>query len=212
MKIQKFGHCCFIAEPKTGVRIMTDPGAFSTMQNDAKDISAVVITHEHGDHLHIDSLKEVLKNSPNAVVITNTAVGKLLDEAGIAYVKVEEGQTHDLQGVAIVGFGDTHAEIYEEYGQVQNTGYMIDALCYPGDAFHYPNGAVDILALPIAGPWMKMKECIDYAKKISPRIAFPVHDAIVSDKAGFVYNMTEHFLSGFNVGFKKLEIGKEEEV
>ena len=191
---------------------MTDPGSFSTSQNTATNITAVAITHEHADHLHIDSLKEVLKNNPNAIVITNTAVGKLLTEAGIAFTKVEEGESYDLRGVTIKGFGNTHAEIYEDYGQVQNTGYMIDALCYPGDAFHYPDVAVDILALPIAGPWMKTKESIEYAKKISPRIAFAVHDAIVSDKATFVYNMTEHFLSSFNVAFRKLEIGKEEEL
>jgi L-ascorbate metabolism protein UlaG (beta-lactamase superfamily) len=212
MKIQKFGHCCFIAEPKPGIKIMTDPGSFSTTQNTATGITAVAITHEHGDHFHIDSLKEVLKNNPSAIVITNTAVGKLLTEAGIAFTKVEEGETYDLQGVTIAGFGNTHAEIYGDYGQVQNTGYMIDALCYPGDAFHYPDATVDILALPIAGPWMKVKESIDYAKKLNPRIAFAVHDAIVSDKSSFIYSMTEHFLSTFNVSFKKLELGKEEEV
>src|SRR3989338_5542153 len=87
MKIKKLGHCCFIAEPKTGVRIMTDPGAFSALQLQEKNINAIIITHEHQDHLHIDSLKKVLENNPNAIVITNTAVGKLLDEAGIKYTE-----------------------------------------------------------------------------------------------------------------------------
>src|SRR5665213_1235684 len=161
MKITKFGHCCFVAEPKDGVRIMTDPGSFSTSQNEAKNITAIVITHEHADHLHIDSLKEVLKNNPEAVVITNTAVGKLLDEAGIKYTKVEESQSTTIAGVVISGFGSKHAEIYGEFGQVQNTGYMIGNLCFPGDAFVHPNIPVDILALPIAGPWMRMN-CILY--------------------------------------------------
>ena len=189
---------------------MTDPGAFSTMQNDTKNISAVLITHEHQDHLHIDSLKKVLENNPNAIVITNTAVGKLLDAAGIKYIKVEEGQKQDLSGVNIAGFGGKHAEIYGAYGQVQNTGYMIDALCYPGDSFANPNSKVDILALPVAGPWMRVKDAIDYGKSIKPRIAFPVHDAILSKFAAFVPKTVGHFLAESGIGFKELELGKEE--
>lgn len=212
MKIKKLGHCCFVAEPKEGVKIMTDPGAFSTAQVEEKNISAVVFTHEHQDHLHIDSLKKVLENNPGAVVITNTAVGKILDEAGIKYEKVEEGQKYDLNGVNIAGFGNVHAEIYNTYGQVQNTGYMIDSLCYPGDAFSYPDAHVDILALPVTAPWMRIKDAIDYAKNINPRIAFPVHDAHIHDWADFIYKLPEHFLSENKIGFKKLELDKEEDL
>lgn len=211
MKINKLGHCCFIAEPKEGVRIMTDPGAFSDTQNEAKNISAVLITHEHQDHLHIDSLKKVLANNPKAIVITNTAVGKLLDEAGIKYTKIEEGQNYDLNGVKIAGFGNTHAEIYGTYGQVQNTGYMIDALCFPGDAFENPNTKVDILALPIAGPWMRIKDAIDYAKLLKPRVAFGVHDAILlAQFTGFIPQLVGHFLAPDGIEMKTLELGKEE--
>ncbi|MDE2030864.1 MAG: MBL fold metallo-hydrolase [Patescibacteria group bacterium] len=212
MKIKKLGHCCLIVEPKDDIRIMTDPGSFSTTQTQEKDISAVVITHEHADHLHIDSLKKVLENNPNAIVITNTAVGKLLKEVDIPFIKVEEGESYDLDGIQISGFGNTHAEIYGDYGQVQNTGYMIDNLCYPGDAFHMPNIDVDILALPVAGPWMRIKDAIDYGKKVKPRIAFPVHDAILSEVATFVPKITGYFLREDGIEFKILEIGKEEEV
>src|SRR3989338_3699104 len=185
MKIKKLGHCCFIAEPKTGVRIMTDPGAFSALQLQEKNI--------------------------NAIIITNTAVGKLLDEAGIKYIKVEDGQKYDFNGVNIVGFGSKHAEIYGTYGQVQNTGYTIDSLCYPGDSFSNPNSKIDILALPIAGPWMKIKDAIDYAKIIKPRITFPVHDAYIHDWATFIWRGPENFLKEAGIGFEKLELGKEEE-
>jgi len=212
MIIKKLGHCCFVVEPKDGVRIMTDPGAFSTLQIEEKNISAILITHEHSDHLHVDSLKEVLKNNPMAIVITNTAVGKILEELEIKYIKVEEGVKYEIQGVNIVGFGDRHAEIYEKFGEVQNTGYMIDNLCYAGDSFNYPNAEVDILALPVAGPWMKIKDAIDYAKNIRPRICFPIHDAIMQDFATFVWKIPEKLLKEDNIDFKKLEIGKFEEI
>ena len=95
MKITKLGHSCFIAEPKEGVRIMTDPGAFSPLAMEAKNISAILITHEHQDYMHIETLKKVLSNNPETVVITNTAVGKFLDASGIKFVKIEEGQKYD---------------------------------------------------------------------------------------------------------------------
>lgn len=212
MKIKKLGHCCFIVEPKEGVRIMTDPGAFSSLQIEEKNINAILITHEHGDHLHVDSLKKVLINNQNAIILTNTSVGKILDKENISYIKVEEGEKYEIDGVNILGFGNVHAEIYEDFGKVQNTGYMINDLCYGGDSFSYPDAHVDILALPVAGPWMKMKDAIDYAKNIKPRICFPVHDAIMQDFAGFVWKIPETILKEDNIIFKKLEIGKEEKI
>ncbi len=212
MKVKKLGHCCFVVEPKNGVRIMTDPGAFSSLQIEEKNINIVLITHEHNDHLHINSLKEVIKNNPNVVIITNTSVGKIISENNIEYKKVEEGERFEINGVNIVGFGNTHAEIYDTFGSVQNTGYMIDNLCYAGDSFNYPDADVDILALPVAGPWMKMKDAIEYAKNIRPRICFPVHDAIMQNFATFVWRIPENILKEDNIIFKKLEIGKEEEI
>src|SRR3989338_1966374 len=212
MRVTKFGHCCFVAEPKAGVRIMTDPGAFSTLQSEALNIDAILITHEHQDHLHIESLKKVLSNNLYTVVITNTSVGKLLKETGVEHKILEEGQEMNVKGVTIRGFGSMHAEIYGDYGRVQNTGYMIDSLCYPGDSFSNPNTSVDILALPAAGPWMKSKDAIDYAKALKPRIAFPVHDAFIADWATFIWKLQEHFLNEASIQFKKLELGKEEDL
>jgi len=210
MKVKKLGHCCFVVEPKDGVRIMTDPGSFSTLQNIEKNISAVVITHEHQDHLHVDSLKEILKNNPNAIVITNTKVGEILKESNISFNIIEAGEKYEIGGVEISGFGNTHAMIYAEFGSTQNTGYMIDSLCYAGDSFNHPDANVDILALPVAGPWMSLKEAIEYAKSIRPRICFPIHDAIVQDFATFTWRIPETILKEDNIEFKKLEIGKEE--
>ncbi len=212
MKIKKLGHCCFVVDIN-GQRIMTDPSNFNYGGNSVseKDISLILITHEHADHLHIDTLKEILKNNEKTIVISNTSVGKLLTEAGINYTKLEEGGNYDLKGILIKGFGDKHAQIYEDYGQVQNTGYMINDFCYPGDSFNLPNTKVDILALPVLGPWMKMKDAIDYAKEIKPRICFPVHDGTLKPFATFIYSIPEHFLSKVGIVFKKLEIEKEEE-
>lgn len=213
MKIKKLGHCCMVLEIN-GKRIMTDPSNSDYGGDSISEtgLSAILITHEHGDHLHIETLKEVLKNNPEAIVISNISVGKLLTEAGIAFTKVEDGEDYMLYDILIKGFGDKHAQIYEDYGQVQNTGYMINEFCYPGDSFNMPPSKVDILALPVLGPWMKMKDAIDYTKELKPRIVFAVHDAPLKPFATFIYKIPEHFLSLVGIEFKKLEIGKEEDL
>lgn len=88
----------------------------------------------------------------------------------------------------------------------------INNLCYPGDSFNLPNIPVDILALPVAGPWMRMKDAIDYTKVLKPRICFPVHDAIIQTFASFTWKLPETILKESNIAFHKLEIGKEEEI
>ena len=40
MKITKFGHCCLLIE-ENGVRILTDPGTYSTQQSEVKYIDFV---------------------------------------------------------------------------------------------------------------------------------------------------------------------------
>jgi len=138
MNITKLGHCCLVIEDK-GVRILTDPGNYSTTQNDIKEIDLVLITHEHQDHFHVDSLKQVMKNNPKAKIITNKGVAKFLDSEGIKYELLEHGQKKNFKEVSIEGFGDKHAEIYKSWLSVQNTGYFIsERLFYPGDAFYNP--------------------------------------------------------------------------
>lgn len=55
MKITKLGHCCLVIE-EAGQKILTDPGTFTTSQNDMTDINILLITHEHADHYHLDSV------------------------------------------------------------------------------------------------------------------------------------------------------------
>lgn len=82
MKIAKIGHCCLVIE-KVGKKILTDPGAYSDGQNSQLGIEAVLVTHEHQDHLHVDSLRKVLKNNPRAKIFSNRGVAAMLARAGI---------------------------------------------------------------------------------------------------------------------------------
>ncbi|MEK6910330.1 MAG: MBL fold metallo-hydrolase [Nanoarchaeota archaeon] len=210
MKIKKLGHCCLLIEEK-GVRILTDPGNYSITQNEIKNIDLILITHEHADHLHIDSLKQVIKNNPKAKIITNKAVGSLLDADKINYEVIEDGKNTKFKEILIEAIEGKHEFIYTGWKDVQNTGFFIsNKLFYPGDSFKNPGKKVDILALPVAGPWCKISDAVNYALKVKPRIAFPVHDGALKVMGGN-HRVPEKILPENNIEFIILEEGKERE-
>lgn len=210
MKVKKLGHCCLRIETK-GLTILTDPGTFSTGQDSETGIDLILITHEHADHLHIDSLKTVLKNNPQAKVVSNKGVGKILDEAGINYELLEGTSTTKVKDVALEAFDCRHEEIYKELGQVQNTGYFIDGrLFYPGDSFGNPKKKIEILAWPAAGPWCRIADAINYALKMKPQKLFPVHDGGLTDQAAPTVRRIPGIMFKEN-GIEFVELGKGDE-
>ena len=210
MQITKLGHCCLLIKTPS-VTILTDPGTYSTIPETLAPVDIILITHEHADHFHSDAVHKVLANNPHAKIITNTAVGKLLAEAGVGFETVEDAQKNDAHGTLIEGYGTKHAVICEGWGQVENTGYFIDGtLFYPGDAFTNPARTVDILALPVAGPWMKLSEAIDYATALKPRIAFPVHDGILKTP-GMMSRVFEAVLPKHGITFVSLNEGEQKD-
>jgi L-ascorbate metabolism protein UlaG (beta-lactamase superfamily) len=220
MHITKLGHCCLVLE-ENGVKILTDPGSFTTEPVKAvTGVNIILITHEHMDHYHIESIEAVLKNNPGAVVVSNGAVAKLLVEKNIPCTVVGDAQSATVggsasgaAGILIEGFGKDHAPIYGTMGLVENTGYFVAGKFYfPGDAFHDPKRPIDVLALPVAGPWMKISEAIDFAKLVKPRIAFGVHDGmIVPGFGGFAAKMFQNFLKPDGIEYVALGAGEGRE-
>lgn len=200
MQITKIGHCALVLE-EAGVKMLTDPGSFTIEgQEKVTGLNAIVITHEHQDHFHVESIKKLLVTNPDCVVVTNSAVAALIKKEGINVTVqvVGDGQSTHVNGITIEGFGTLHAQVYGEMGQCENTGYMIAGrLYFPGDNFHNPNKPVDVLALPVAGPWMKMSEAIDFAKAIKAPKAFGVHDGMIQPNfRGFVGAALKMFVPG----------------
>lgn len=206
MKITKLGHCCFVIED-AGKKILTDPGAWTTEQNSVKGINIVLITHEHPDHFHIESLNVVLANNPMAKVVTNSRVAQLLAEQGIEATVIEDSDTMTIEEIALAGFGTQHAIIYPSIPPVMNTGYLIQGKFFlPGDAFVEIGVPVEILGLPMIGPWMKLSESINWALQLKPRVCIPIHDGMLNPRQ-WIYGLPSKILQEVGIRFDAVETG-----
>ena len=83
MKITKYGHCCFLVEER-GLRILFDPGIYSSGQEAVRDLDILLITHSHTDHFDVQYFQRIVANNPKATVITNSEVGKELEKNSYA--------------------------------------------------------------------------------------------------------------------------------
>jgi L-ascorbate metabolism protein UlaG (beta-lactamase superfamily) len=199
MKITKLGHCCLLIETK-GKKILTDPGSY-TIDTHSKitNLDFILFTHEHQDHYHLESLKTILDNNPQAVIYSNDSVSMLLDKEGIKHIQVKHKDNLVLDNILLSGIGEKHAEMHNSVPLSSNLGFMIDEkLWYPGDAFTNPEREVEILALPVSGPWMKISEAIDYALMLKPKKAFPVHDGT---RFGSAHNLPLQILNPKGIEF-----------
>ncbi|MFA6006631.1 MAG: MBL fold metallo-hydrolase [Candidatus Paceibacterota bacterium] len=211
MKITKFGHSCLLVEEE-GVRLLFDPGNYSTIPENLANIDAIIITHEHQDHYTPEILKKILDTNKDAQVITNSGVGAQLDKAGIAYQIIEDGQGIKIGTVEIEGTGTQHALIYPTLPRTANTGYLVAGkFFHPGDSFEtIPARQVEILALPVIAPWCRVAEAVDFAKAIKPKYAFAIHDANLK-WPGMAHGLSQQILPKEGIDFRILEDGKEYE-
>lgn len=211
MKITKLGHCALVIED-SGKKLLTDPGNFTIeTQEEERGLSVILITHEHGDHMHVSSVKKLVAENPGVVMVSNGSVAKLLENEGIACTVVGDGESREVAGFTIAGFGTKHAEIYGAMAQVENTGYLVNEKFYfPGDNFYNPQRPVDVLALPVAGPWMKISMAIDFAKAVKARAGFGVHDGmIVPGFRGFVAMLLKNLVP--EMDFVEIKDGESHE-
>ncbi|MFJ9458096.1 MBL fold metallo-hydrolase [Kitasatospora sp. NPDC101447] len=179
MRITKFGHACVRVE-HGDTTVVVDPGMFTDPAALA-GADAVLITHEHMDHFEESRLRAALEADPALRVWTNTAVAAQLEGVAQRVTAVGEGDAFELGGLGVSVHGEWHAVIHPDIPQVCNIGFLFDGrLFHPGDAFTLPPHAVDTLLLPLAAPWSKASEVIDYVREAGAHRAVPVHEAVLS--------------------------------
>jgi len=186
MRLTKFGHACVRVE-HADATVVIDPGVFTSA--DAVDgADAVLITHEHFDHFVEDRLRAAADANPGLRIWANRSVARQLDGLGARVTVVGEGDAFDINGLDVSVHGEWHAVIHPEIPRVGNIGFLLGGkLFHPGDALTLPSRPVETLLLPIAGPWAKVSELIDYVREVKPRRALAVHEAVLSEAGQLVH-------------------------
>lgn len=187
MRVSKFIHSCVLVE-KADSSILFDPGKFSFIEKLVRpdqfhNLTAVILTHSHPDHLDTDALAAILANNPSATVYGNAeTVG------GLAAKKTEatlfENGSKKVGAFHVRAAAAEHAQILGSKPP-QNTAYINDeVLLNAGDSFAATLdefAGTKALLLPVMAPWEKEPEMMAFAERMRPRQVIPVHDGQAKD-------------------------------
>lgn len=205
MKITKYQHACLMIE-KDSSTLIVDPGAFSHDFIMPSKVDGIVITHEHPDHLDEKLIGQILEKHPKATVIAHESIsGRFTNYSNIG-AKVDE--TYPIGAFSLRFFGGAHATIADSIPTPPNLGVLVDEhFYYPGDSFVLPEGVqVKELALPVSAPWLKISEAMDFLSQAKPALAFPTHDAILSQEGkALVDRILGGVAAGQNTQYKRLD-------
>ena len=138
MLITHLGHACLLVE-MADTRVLVDPGTFADDLGDVRDLAAVLVTHQHPDHLDPERLPALVAANPDAVVLCDPGSVEVLAGLGV------EARAHDgattVGAVTVTPFGEQHALIHDDIPRIANVGVRLDAEGEP--SFFHPGDALD---------------------------------------------------------------------
>jgi L-ascorbate metabolism protein UlaG (beta-lactamase superfamily) len=193
VQITHLGHSAVLVETDDA-RILIDPGNIDPQWHGLTDLDAVLVTHQHADHIDAEAVPALLAANPGARVIVEPTVLELAGKLGQSGpvpelpggTSLNPGDKTTVGSVTIAAAGGRHAIIHADVPRIANVGYLISAegeptLFHPGDSYEYAPEGVDVLAYPAQAPWAAMKEGIEFARAVAAPTGFPIHDGLIND-------------------------------
>lgn len=204
MRIVKYTHACVRLE--SGDRaLVIDPGSFSE-EEPLDGAEAVLITHEHVDHL--DTAK--LSRHPDLRIWTNAAVAALLTDVDPERIEVvADGSAFSAAGFDVEVYGERHEVIHPDLPDVPNVGFLVNgSFFHPGDAFTVVDRPVRTLMVPISAPWLRGRDSVDYIRAVRPDLALAAHDGLLNDIGMQVQNgLVSRLSEAAGIDYRRLEPG-----
>ena len=131
MRITHLGHSAVLVETEDA-RILLDPGNFSDAWHALTDLDAVLITHQHPDHLDPEHVPVLLAANPAARMLVEpsitdqVAAGKLPD-LGPAVETLAADEQQAVGDLLITAVGGRHAVIHRDLPAIGNVGYLLQS-------------------------------------------------------------------------------------
>ncbi|WP_109473587.1 MBL fold metallo-hydrolase [Ornithinimicrobium cavernae] len=194
MEITHLGHSCVLLEV-ADQRILVDPGTFSDF-TDVHDLTAVLVTHQHPDHVDPARFADLLTANPQARVLLEPETAQvLMGAAGRHTARLEgipSGTDLELGAVTVSPVGHRHAFIHDYVPRIDNTGLVVRAegeptVFHPGDALDADPGHVDVLLVPVNAPWARVGDTVSFVRRIAPARVVPIHDGLLNDTGRAMY-------------------------
>ncbi|MCA1943359.1 MAG: MBL fold metallo-hydrolase [Yonghaparkia sp.] len=189
MIVTKREHACLVIEHQ-GSALVIDPGSF-TAPFAVENLAAIVVTHEHGDHVTPEHLDRLLADRTVPIF---APAGVAAAHPTYPWQVIEAGDRRTAGPFTLDFSGGRHAVIHRTIPVIDNVGVMVNgALYYPGDSFTVPprtaeEGPVPVLAVPASAPWLKVAEVMDYVEAVAPLRSFPTHERVNSDAGNAMAN------------------------
>jgi len=179
------GHATLMFE-YNGMVIHIDPVSREADYKNLPDADLILVTHEHGDHLDVAAIKQLLKDGTQ-VIMTQVCKENAKDVPGT--LVMNNGDVKTIKSIKIEAIPAYNIEHKRPGGgpyhpKGQGNGYVLTfgdvRVLIAGDTENTPElkslKNIDIAFLPMNLPYTMTPEMVaDVAKAIHPKILYPYH-------------------------------------
>jgi L-ascorbate metabolism protein UlaG (beta-lactamase superfamily) len=201
--IRRLTDSCLTITTDAGTTLL-DPGSFTYESglidlDTIGEVQRVLITHEHADHVKPEFVRWLLDRGTDVAVHSNQAVADLLAPHDIAVATT---------GVDGITFEDVLHETTPLGTAPPNRAFTVEGvLTHPGDSYQ-PSTTAPVLGLPLLTPWGSTYQSMEFAKRLVPRQAVPLHDFYLSEAGReWIYGMAKKVLAQSDIELVPLAWG-----
>lgn len=197
--------------------MVIDPGGWSDLEGVFDSKHAVLITHQHPDHVVPEVVAQAVVENPTLQVyapgaVVQTLHGLLPEVAHSRVDAIRPGANVTVGGIQVEAFGGTHATIHHSVDIVANIGYLLGGrIFHPGDSYQVPVGMKpQVLLVPAMAPWAKIGETLDFAAAVDAQVWVPIHDGLLNERGLALFDgHLGRIAEASGRAYRRLEQGRE---